>query len=206
MATKKKETVVITDTTLKNLSGKIEITSAQVKDDFCNYSFDILDGVGTGDTHNVKGKGIIDDDMREAFSKLNVHLACIDDVFKHADIEIENINTMRSHELATIYTVTGVKIKGGEEDLSVVLIGEKYVSAASGRMSLETPKIALDNLSSYHFHKDLKKAVDKVRTEVQLYKEGKYTAVEPEEKEDPNQLKISLDTNSETDFENAKVK
>lgn len=35
------------------------IKEASIKDDFCNYTFEVASGVGIGDTHNVKGKGII---------------------------------------------------------------------------------------------------------------------------------------------------
>jgi hypothetical protein len=64
----------------------VEITSAAIKDDFCNYSYEVVQGIGSGDTHSVKGSGIIEDDLRNAFAKLNVHLAIMDNVYKHAGI------------------------------------------------------------------------------------------------------------------------
>ena len=60
-----------------------KITKASITDDFCNYSFEITDGIGIGDTHSVKGKGIIHDDLRAAFNQLNVHLGVIDDAFEN---------------------------------------------------------------------------------------------------------------------------
>lgn len=176
----------------------LEITSAAIKDDFCNYSFEIIKGLGSGDKHSVKGKGIIDDDLREAFFHLNVHLACVDDVFKHANVNVDNINDLRGHELATAYSVVGVRIRGGSDDLSVILLGDKYISKVSGRMSIETPKIPLDENSSYPFYSELRKVVKGIREEVKLYKEGKYTAVSAIEL-DPNQLEI------DPDFDEAKV-
>lgn len=157
---------------------EVEILSASLKDDFCNYSYEVKKGIGVGDTHSVKGKGIIDDDLRDAFVKLNVHLAVVDDVFKHAGIEVDRVNKHRGDELATNYTVTGIKIKGEDENLSVELTGTKFVSSAGGQMELSSPRIPLDNSSSYKHHKDLKTCVEKVAEEVKLYMNGKYTPVE----------------------------
>ena len=49
------------------------ITSASIKDDLCNYTFEISAGVGSGDVHNVKGQGLIEEDMREAFGQWTAH-------------------------------------------------------------------------------------------------------------------------------------
>lgn len=174
--------VVIDATTLidKSQESKISITGAEIKDDFCHYSYEIISGKPTGFTHSVKGKGIIDNDMKNAFSKLNVHLAVIDDVYKHSDVQIGDIDSMHSDDLALLFTVTGFKVKGGEENQSVILIGNKYLSAGS-RMKLESPKIPIDNLSSYKWYNELKSAIDKCRQEVEAYHNGKYTPVEVEE-------------------------
>jgi hypothetical protein len=175
------------------------IKEAAIKDDFCNYRYEITKGVGLDDTHKVDGKGIIKDDMRDAFSQLNVHLACIDEVFKHSGVEVEDINKMRSDELTFLYHVTGFKIKGGKDDESIILLGHKYLSSAGGRMELETPKISLDNASSYKWYNELKTAADQARREVELYKEGKYTPVEVEEEEDANQIKMFDNAAEETE-------
>jgi hypothetical protein len=178
-----------------------------IKDEFCNYKFEVISGVHIGDTHSVTGKGLIKDDMRSAFAELNVHLAVIDDIFKHSNIEIENIHSIKNHELAGLYEVSGFKIKGPAESESVILIGTKYVKEAGGRMELVSPKIVMDNLSSYHWAVDLRDAVDDARKEVELYKGGKCTPVEKEESEDnPKQLTIDDQQNSDDDFEDAKVK
>lgn len=104
MATKKKKK----DEEQKQIKP-FEITSAQIADDFCNYSFEILSGVGVGDTHNVKGKGIIDGDLQVAFSKFNAHLAFVDDVFSHSGIEVEDIDLMHNHDLTLLFNVTGFR-------------------------------------------------------------------------------------------------
>ena len=188
------------------------IKEALIKEELCNYKFEIISGIHIGDTHNVTGKGLIKDDMRTAFSKLNVHLAVIDDVFKHSKIDIVNIDDMNSHELTGLYEVSGFKIKGSDKDESVILIGQKHVTEAGGWMDLISPKIVMDNLSSYHWAEDLKEAVNEARKEVELYKGGKCTPVEKEEPaENSKQLTIGhqaegTDANEvDKDFENAKV-
>lgn len=181
------------------------ITSAGINDGLCNYSFENTSGVGTGDIHSVKGKGIINDDLTDSFAALSVHLAAIDDVFKHGKIEVTDINSMRGHELATIYAVTGFKIKGQKEDESIVLIGTKYVTTAGGHIELESPKIPMDNMSSYPFHKELKVVADTVREEVALYAEGKCTIPEPAEVTDAKQMTIGDAIKENEQFEDGKV-
>lgn len=188
------------------------IMTAEIKDDLCNYVYEITGGKAKGFKHTVNGVGIIDQDMRNAFAKLNVHLAFIDDVYKHSDIQIGNIDSMHNDELALLYTVTGFKIKGGDENESIVLIGNKYLSAGS-RMKLESPKIPIDNTSSYKWYNELKAAADSAREEVALYHYGFYTPVKEEVEEEKTQVSITFgpgdgkDAVEETvdDFERAKV-
>lgn len=184
ISTKEIESIVNNE----NVSDYV-IIEAQIKDGFCNYRYEVIKGVGIGDKHKVDGSGIIEDDMRTAFSKFNVHLAVIDDVFKHSGIEIEDIDQLHTHELTQLFNVTGFKIKGSKENECIVLIGNKYVSAAGGRIELESPKIPLDNLSSYKWYNELKEASDKAREEVKLYKEGKYTAVEEDDDNEEPEMK-----------------
>lgn len=211
--TSKTNAVTVTLDKLKAIADTLEkrpfeITMAAIKDGFCNYSYEIIDGVGLGDSHAVKGSGLIEDDMRDAFAVFNVHLAVIDDVFKHSDIEFEDINKMHSEELTGLYHVTGFKIKGSKDNESIILVGNKYVSQAGGRLELETPKIPLDNLSSYKWYNELKIAADKARLEVALYKEGKYTAIEIEEETDLKQTSITFENpggDDMADFKDATI-
>jgi len=175
-----------------------QITAATIKDDLCDYNFEVISGVGIGDNHKVKGRGIIDEDLRYALSDLNVHLAAIDDAFKN--MKQDDFDAVKKHERATLYQVTGFTIKGSEENEIIVLRGSKHVSASGDRMELETPRIPLDENSSYKWKKQLKKAADKVREEVAEYKEGKCTAQEVEPEKDANQLSIS-----ENDLDGGKV-
>jgi hypothetical protein len=166
------------------------IKEATLKDGYCNYVFEITKGTGFGDKHKVDGSGLIEDDLRYSFGRFNVHMAAIDDVFKHSDVEIDDINNFHGHEHAHLYNTTGFKISGGKDDESVILIGTKYVSCAGGRIEIKTPKIPLDNNSSYPWFQQLREAVDRAREEVALYKEGKYTVEEDEDEENPVQMTI----------------
>lgn len=190
---------------------------ASIKDDLCNYDYEVIQGVGLGFSHKVKGKGIIEDDMKNAFAKLNVHLAAIDDIFIHTNNEFQNIQDVNNHELTFLYNVIGIEVKGGEENESVILTGNKYLRAASGsRMDLVSPKIPIDNLSSYKWYEDLKEAVDNCRREVALYHYGKFTEVEvqqPEEKfkqttmvfAGPEGGEATGENEHDEDFENGKI-
>lgn len=186
------------------------IKEAKIKEDLCQYAYEITSGVGIGDTHNVKGSALIENDLRDALSKLNVHMAFIDDAFKHKGIEVSDIDQEHNNDLTYLYYVTGFKMKGTEEAESVILLGSKSVSL--GRMEFESPKISLDNFSSYKWYNELKAAIELVREEVALYKEGKCISVEvEEEKTDLKQNKLPFGSGDakentdelEEDFANA---
>jgi hypothetical protein len=184
------------------------ILNATLKDGFVNYTYEITEGVGLGDIHSVKGKGIIKDDLSEAWSEVNIHLALMDDIFKIGKVKYSSISEIKVHEYALLFNLTGFKISGAFDSESIILTGTKYIKGL-GRLDIETPKVALDNLSSYKQFADLKYVIDWVRDEVSLYKEGKYTPVETEDHEDqanPKQISM-LDGigNDNDDFEKAKV-
>lgn len=157
------------------------------------YSFEVKHGVGVGFVHTIKGKGLFKDSLANAFVKLNVHLAAIDDVFKHAEVEIPTINKMRNNDLTFLYTVSAFKIQTTGDEESVILTGSKRVSSSGNWMSIATPKIPLDKMSSYEYAKELKEVLDDVREEVELYHNGNFTEQEKEEKVDKSQMKIGDD-------------
>mgnify|MGYP003510920077 CR=1 FL=1 len=208
----KKKASSIEDMTINvNVSGKgkgrkldpnerdYEITSASIKDMLCNYEITVTGEENHGDKMKVAGSGIIDRDMLTAMARFNVHFACIDDAFKTAGVEFEDIDTMRGHELTANYVVSGFKIKGGAGNESLILIGTKYVSQAGDHMQLQTPKIPLSQSSSYAWYNELSDVCELIREEVSLYREGKYTEKEPIEKEDPNQIEMfKVDNDSDT--------
>jgi hypothetical protein len=186
----------------------LSIIAAKIKDGVCHYSYEILQGVGQGATHNVKGPGIIKDSLRKAFERLRVHMAVIDDAFKNSGVEIDDIDNFHNAEITGCYVVDGFKIKGSAENESIVLLGNKYVSSAGGRMELASPKIPLDNFSSYKWYNELKILSDNARAEVELYNAGNYTPIEKEEEDVIYKQATILDQVSETadsEFEGAEI-
>lgn len=175
-----------------------EIIAGAISDGKCNYSYEITGGVGEGNSHSVKGTHIVHDDMPNAMQLLNVHLACIDDVFKHTNTDVKNIDKMHNNELTALYEVTGFKIKSAGDSEAVVLIGTKAINCSGGRVDLITPKIPLDGTSSYEWYNELAKAVETIRNEVDEYHNGKY--IIEEEKVDPKQTNL-LDGETELEEE-----
>lgn len=175
-----------------------EVISTKIQDDFCEYSYEIIDGVGSGDVHKVKGdkSKIIDEDMKISFSRLDVHLAFIDDVFKNASIEVKNIKGFHNHEFTGLFTVNAFKLIGEEDSKQVVLSGFKTVNVG-GIMNIESPKIYLNGMGGYPFATELKAALDAVIVEVEEYKNGKYTKLHEDEKPGKNQLSITDENQSE---------
>ncbi len=167
---------------------KIKIMSAREKGHKCNFSFEIIEGEGIGQVHNVKAPGLVKEDLLNAFAALNVHLAAIDDAFH--DMPIADIADMRSEDVTLGYIVSSFVLTGEEEDLKIVLKGMKYISSGKGgRMALETPKIPLDETSSYKWASSLREAIETLREEIELYKDGKYDPVDaPLDQPDPAQM------------------
>ncbi len=175
---------------IEKLVKPIEIISAKIVDDFCEYSYEVKTGAGAGDTIKVtnnKSK-LINEDMRIAFFMLNVHLAVIDDAFAHSNKEIANINKMHNDELSTLYIVNQFKVKGSEENRTVVLTGYKTLNVGDV-MDLVTPKVDLSGLGGYPWYNELSEALDNVISEVEQYMNGKFTLLHHDDI-NPNQLTI----------------
>lgn len=154
------------------------ILQATIKDGLCNYQYQITSGDVAHDAHNVKGKGIVDEDMRTAFGNLSVHMAYMDGVFHLAGKGEQDIDTLKSDELTFNYRVKEIKIKKTKAFEAVTFVGEKHLSIVSGWADLVMPEVVLDNLTGYKWYNELIRDVEAVREEVALYKEGKYTLPE----------------------------
>jgi hypothetical protein len=166
--------------------------AAKIKDGICHYTYEVLKGVGIGATHSVKGAGLVRDNLTMALSKLNVHMAAIDDSFSNAQIEIEDIDKEHGHELAGNYHIEGFKIKGSADNERIILIGTKYVRSVGGRSKQETPEVPLDNLSSYKWYNELKSAADEVRRQVERYHGGDYDPIEVVEEEKTKYKQLTI--------------
>lgn len=177
----------IEDDGISETPKEFVIKDAKLNDGYCDYKFEVLAGTNKGDLHKVDGEGLFKETLQKAFNQLYVHAAFIDNVFTHANVEIVNINRLHGHELTGLYSVTGFKIKGGVDNESVILTCNKFTP--TGYIGFDTPKIALDSLSSYKWLDELKAAIEKVRDEVVLYKDG--NCILPET-EDPKYKQMTI--------------
>lgn len=184
---------------LQTVEKTLSIISAHIKDDFCNYSYKYLTGVEKDIPQQSKGIYIIKDELKDAYSKFNVHLAFIDDLFKNAGIQVADIDMFHNHEFTYLMETTGFQIIGDSDCEQIRLMGTKLVSGGH-RIAIETYKIPLDSLSSYMWYNELKAAADAVRREVERYKFGNYTI--PEHiKEDEEAKKESKRKQTKLKFE-----
>jgi hypothetical protein len=157
----------------------IVITSAGIKDAQCNYGYEIKTGPCAGDKLPTrKGANIVHDDMHLSFRALNVHLAILDDAFKYSSIEVNSLDEVRDHEITDLFSVTGFKVHGNDENEGFVLLGEKWVT--NGVFGLETPKISSG--SNYPFYDELVESVEAARSEVEQYMNGK---AQPKDEDQP---------------------
>lgn len=158
-------------------------TGAKLKDGKCVYSFRQMSGYNRGEVHpNVKGALLVEDDLHDAVSKLAVHLAFINDDFKLAGVEIDNIDRFNGHDLTVNYAVDGFEVSGEADAETVTIIGSKRVSM--GRIDVKSFKIPVDNHSSYKWFPNLREVVLRALQEVALYREGKGTPEHRDEEEE----------------------
>jgi hypothetical protein len=170
-----------------------EITSASIKEQKCNYGYEIKTGPTAGDKIPTrKGEAIIHEDMSSTFHALKVHLAIADDAFKHVFDELPELDELRSHEITQEFTVNGFKTTGTEEDEGYFLIGDKYVSI--GLMGVDTPKITAS--TNYKFFDELREDISNAKNEVEMYMNGK--SAPKDDDEDPNQLKLPFNSGLKT--------
>lgn len=151
------------------LKKELEIKSAHLDGDFCNYSYELKTGVCTGDCLSRDGASIVHDDLKEKFKRLNVHIAYLDDSYTLANHEIADIDQYHEDDIATKYETIGFKLDGTGENESIVLSGNK--SVWFGSIKIKTPKITFDG--SYRFINELRLAVDECIIEVEAYMNGK---------------------------------
>ena len=147
----------------------IEIRSASLRDQLCNYSYELLTGKTKGDVINRKGVHIVHDDLIEKFNEFDVFLAHIDGAFRDANNQTP-LSELEAEESLALYQVTGFKLSGVEENKSIILVGHKEVT--QGTISFETPKIKLSG-STYLYIEELTQRLYEAIEEVEQYMEGK---------------------------------
>ena len=169
----------------------IKIVKASIVDGMCNYTFEVSRGVGIGDQHSVKGKGVVKSDLIDAMDRLRVHLALMDEAFKGKGITFTTVEEIAENELVETYFVTGIAIKGGEGDEKISIDGHKHSVAIGGYINLKTPAVLFSKPGAYQWQQELEDVVQVIRMEVELYRNGKYTQTELEDEDvDKAQLKI----------------
>jgi hypothetical protein len=175
MSSKKDKTAVIDGNKLlkffENAAEQkaIEIRSASLRDQLCNYSYELLTGKTKGDAITRKGVHIIHDDLIEKMKELDVFLAHIDGAFRDANNQTP-IQKLEAEDCLALYEVTGFKITGVEENKSIILVGHKEVP--QGTISFETPKIKISG-STYLYIEELSNRLFEVIEEVEQYMDGK---------------------------------
>jgi len=173
--TKQKDKAIVVDgdkflKALENLEGKsIEIRSASLRDQLCNYSYELLTGKTKGDAINRKGVHIVHDDLIQQFKELDVFLAHIDGCFRDANNQTP-LSELEAEDSLALYEVSGFKLSGVEENKSIILVGHKEVT--QGTISFETPKIKLSG-STYLYIEELTQRLYATIEEVEQYMEGK---------------------------------
>ncbi|HEX7906254.1 MAG TPA: hypothetical protein VF487_20410 [Chitinophagaceae bacterium] len=158
----------------------IEIKAAKLKDDFCNYSYELTEGVTAGDVCNRSGASIVHDDMKLSFKNLNVHLAVICEEISPNEIDIDNLPDINNETLKgkekqlakriDSFAVSAFKIDGTGENEGVVLIGTKKLSSGD-YLKLEAPKVKWSE--NYDFIQELMADVSECKNEVEEYMNGK---------------------------------
>lgn len=102
----------------------LEIKSATLKDDFCNYKYELTSGPTQGDSLSRNGASIIHNDMKNAFAKLDVHLAVICEeieVKKILDIDaIEKYDEKVHDEKSIEYCFCISQSKKGMRSFSII--------------------------------------------------------------------------------------
>jgi len=178
MSKSKKEIPVISinadniDDALDALKKKpFEITSGTIKEGKCIYGYEIKTGPTAGDKIPKRnGDAYAHDGMFNAFSNLNIHLAIIDDAFKISGIEVTSLDALEEHAITENYHVNKFSVSGENEDESIVIEGEKWVT--TGSITIASPKIKTKS-SNYPFFEELREAIENCRSEVEAYMNGK---------------------------------
>lgn len=157
---------------LEEIQKPYEIKSASIKDEKCNYGYEIKTGKTAGDKIPTrKAQAIIHPDMSKAFDALRVHFAVACDAFKHLFKKLpDDLEKLRIHDVVNEVHVTGFSVNGNDEDEGYVVEGYKYVSL--GVIPFDSPKLTKGN---YKYYDDLKEKMDVARAEVEEYMNGKHS-------------------------------
>ncbi|MES2004304.1 MAG: hypothetical protein V4450_07270 [Bacteroidota bacterium] len=174
-----KDTPDASDTIVLNEDSGIEIRSATLKGDFCNYSYDLLVAPNTTDTINRKSSLLIHDDLKALFKKLHPHLAVIcEEINKDEIPDIEKIDDYDHEEhtedslenMVAHFTVSSFAISATGENEAVTISGSRRLSTGDYK-KIETYPVKWTG--GYAFIHELRALVDELKVEVEKYMMGK---------------------------------
>lgn len=176
---KKTKMIIAAPEESEHFESTVDIRGAKLKDNFCNYNYELIEGLTAGDTISRNGSSIIHEDMTAAFAKLNPHLGVIceeleagmiQDIDRIAAFDDE-VHTEGSLEhRVSKFKVSLFKLSGSGDNESVVLNGTKMLSTGEF-VELKTPSVRWEG--EYHFIDDLRVAIDDLKIEVEKYMNGK---------------------------------
>jgi hypothetical protein len=154
----------------------IKIKSAQLKDEYCNYSFEQRVALGVVNKFSVKSQVKFHNDLKDAFTKLNAHLAVICEEVAHKDIRDIDTGEGRIQSITEKLEAFTVDAFHYNND-AVTLIGQKLLSTGEC-VKLETPEVEMSG--NYQFSNELLAAVLVLINEVLMYHNGDKKAPDPQ--------------------------
>ncbi len=155
----------------------IRIKSGQLKDDYCNYSYEHKVALGVVNKYAVKSQVKFHPDLKAAFDKFNAHLAVICEEVSPKDIR--DIDTGEGTKQATTdklktFSVDAFQLSGD----AIILIGEKLLTTGES-VKLETPEIGLEG--NYEFSNELYNSTLDLLDEILAYHGGEKKAPDPQQ-------------------------
>lgn len=152
---------------LDNLREQAKITKASVKDDLCNYDYEITQGACVGDKLSRKGGSSIHNDLIDSLNKLRPHLAILNDYFEDSS-DLEKC----SEDVLDKFFVAGFKVSGSDNE-GYEIYGTRIVT--HGDVGADTPKITISN--NYEHFNHLQTSIRACQDEVLQYMNGKAAPV-----------------------------
>lgn len=159
---------------LRNSKPKMEIKSATLRDGlFCTYAYEQHLSNDISNKTKTTSDLPVHDDLKNAFGKLNVHMAIICEDLLPAEVDLDSLEGVSESAKAIIdsFSATSIKMDGELGSDGVFISGTVKLSTGE-ILKLETPKINFSN-SKYALLSDLTINVYDLIEEVNLYIGGK---------------------------------
>jgi len=164
-----------------------KVLNAKNVDDFCIYTLEITEGIGTGNIHpGIKGAGIVRDSYKDAVARIRVHLAYMEGYFPFElkempagpdSVPINSLMQLLHHENVELFRPIGFTLSGPSDEQAVQIEYNVFKRNAASYFHSKTGKIMLDKLSSYKYAEDLNDCIELWKSEVARYELGHYTPV-----------------------------